>query len=79
MEPTIGRIVHFTRQSPKGLKIYAAIITEVLKDGLVYLTYFDPKGGPVREMGDQRLGVPFTEAPAGTREAENRWAWPARS
>lgn len=74
MNPTIGRIVHYTNLGDKDGRyppeIQAAIITGLNQDGTVSLKIFYRTG--IFDMPS----VPQSDAEAGTADARGKWAWP---
>lgn len=70
-KPSVGRIVHFVRYMQKACN--AAIITQVINDNEVMLTYFDPSAA---------TPMPTRASKEGSKAAENSmtgsWHWPER-
>lgn len=77
MEPTIGRIVHYTNLGDRDGKyppeVQAALITGVNGDGTVALHVFYKTGQ------FDMPSVAFADAPAGSEGARGKWTWPARA
>lgn len=77
MEPTVGRIVHYTNLGDRDGKytpeVQAAIITGVNADGTVALHVFYKTGQ------FDMPSVPFCHSDAGTESARGHWTWPARA
>ncbi|NKT17598.1 hypothetical protein GS909_07045 [Rhodococcus hoagii] len=77
MEPTIGRIVHFTESSGRTI---AAIVTAVHPDHCVELTVFQPGTAPgwvtlgPKGTPDETPLIPFAEQPT-----PGHWNWPPRA
>ena len=76
MQPTIGRIVHYTNLGDRDGKypptVQAAIITGVNDDGTAVLHVFYKTG---------QFDLPScveTQEPAGSDAARGKWCWPAR-
>ncbi len=77
MEPTIGRIVHYTEEgSEEGLTtVRPALIVELNGGGTVCLRVFGRE-----TKGDMsRASVEHSEAEAGSSEARGKWSWPKRT
>lgn len=77
MQPSIGRIVHYTNLGDRDGRfppeIQAALITGINADGTVVLHIFYKTGQ------FDMASVPFTEEPAGSDAARGKWSWPART
>lgn len=76
MNPSIGRVVHYTNLGDRDGKypptIQAAIITGLNDDGTVALHVF-------YRTGQFDLATcHFTEATAGSEEARGKWSWPVK-
>lgn len=76
MQPSIGRIIHYTNLGDSEGKFppetQAALITKINADGTVALKVFYPTG--VFDMSR----VEKTEEPAGSVLARGKWNWPER-
>lgn len=79
-QPSIGRIVHFTiRNNIKDLVAVPALIIALNDDGTVHLDVF-LRSAPASIPGNASIiSIPsaeFSEAAAGSEEAEGKWNWP---
>lgn len=74
MEPSIGRIIHYTsRVEPRH--IIAGLITSVFEDGWVSLTLFPSTRWPIESTHLHH--VEFSNQAAGCDGAVGKWSWPA--
>ncbi len=76
MQPSVGRIVHYTSLGDSEGKfpseVQAALITKVNQDDTVALSVFYTTGT------FHMLRVPKTDAVAGQPAARGHWNWPER-
>lgn len=76
MQPTVGRIVHYTNLGDRDGKyppeVQAALVTGVNADGTVALHVFYKTGQ------FDMPSVAQTDALPGSEDARGKWAWPAR-
>jgi hypothetical protein len=70
MEPTMGRIVHYTPGDPNDVNApeAPAIVSRVNKDGTLDLTVFPPETGPYSVTN-------VAQSESGGSESD-KWAWP---
>jgi hypothetical protein len=69
-EPSIGRIVHYKRNS--GSECIAAIITKVYKEGQIKITAFDPESATPLNLRVSKKES-FSQDPL-----DGFWHWPER-
>ena len=80
MQPTVGRIVHYTNLGDKDGRyppqIQAAVITKVGEDtdGMQRVSLKILYETGLFDM----IGVPFTSFAAGSDDARGKWTWPAQ-
>ncbi len=77
MNPTVGRIVHYTNLGDRDGKyppqVIAALITKVHNETAVSLTTFYPTGTFNLDS------VVYTDECAGSDAARGKWTWPERA
>jgi hypothetical protein len=74
--PTIGRVVHYTTDSPSP-RIRAAIIIDYVEnsDESVTLSVFHPV---LHQTPEVLMGVERSSFEAGLEQSRGKWQWPKR-